>query len=50
MNRRTKTLGQMFEGEQATDPEVVAQLRELAARQGRLQQATYDLAVGKTAN
>jgi len=50
VNRRTKTLGQLFEGEQATDPEVVSQLRELAARQGRLQQATYDLAVGKTAN
>lgn len=50
VNRRTKTLGQMFEGEQATEPEIVAQLRELSERQGRLQQATYDLATGRTAN
>lgn len=50
VNRRTKTLGQLFEGEQATEPEVVGQLRELAERQGRLQRATYDLAAGKTSN
>jgi hypothetical protein len=50
INRRTKTLGKLIEGEQATEPDVVSQLRELADRQSRLQRATYDLATGKTAN
>ncbi len=50
INRRTKTLGSMFTGEQATEPDVVGQLRELSVRQSRLQRATYDLATGKTVN
>ena len=45
INRRTAHLSEMFEGDQATDPEVAEQLQELAARQGRLQRATYDMAV-----
>ena len=48
INRRTDVLGRLIDGEQATAPDVVAQLRELADRQRRLQQATYDLATGKT--
>jgi hypothetical protein len=50
INRRTKTLGKLIDGEQATEPDVVSQLRELAERQSRLQRATYDLATGKTTN
>src|SRR5690606_14211889 len=50
INRRTKTLGKLIAGEQATEPDVVSQLRELADRQSRLQRATYDLATGKTVN
>lgn len=49
INRRTKTLGALFEGEQATEPEVISQLQELSRRQGRLHRATYDLSIGKTA-
>ena len=49
INRRTRTLGELFEGEQATKPDIIAQLQELSARQGRLQRATYDLSIGKTA-
>ena len=49
INRRTTTLSALFEGEQATEPEVISQLRELSRRQGRLQRATYDLSIGKTA-
>jgi len=50
INRRTKMLGKLISGEQATEPDVVSQLRELAERQSRLQRATYDLATGKTVN
>lgn len=50
INRRTKVIGRLFTGEQATEPDVVSQLQELAERQGRVQRATYDLAIGKTAD
>jgi len=50
INRRTKVLGRLFSGEQADEPDVINQLQELAERQGRLQKATYDLAIGKTSN
>ncbi|NOX57149.1 MAG: hypothetical protein GXP27_22490 [Planctomycetes bacterium] len=47
INRRTKRLGNLIEGNQATDPDIVQQLQELAERQARVQQATYDLVTGR---
>lgn len=47
INNRTTKLGKLYSGEQATEPEVVRQVQELAIRQSRIQRATYDLAVGK---
>lgn len=47
INRRTKQLGRLVEGEQARDPDVLQQLRQLSARQAKLQQTTYDLATGR---
>jgi len=47
INRRTKRLGRLIEGEQATKEEVVDQLQGLAKRQARIQDAAYDLASGK---
>ena len=47
VNRRTKVLGRLVDGEQALKPEVIEQLQDLAGRQSRIQQATYDLATGK---
>ncbi|MEX2286911.1 MAG: hypothetical protein WD648_07470 [Planctomycetaceae bacterium] len=47
INRRTQRLGGLTRGEQATDPDVVTQLQQLAARQAKVQEATYDLATGK---
>ena len=47
INSRTLKLGQLYNGEQATQPDVVRQVQELSNRQARIQKATYDLAVGK---
>ena len=47
INRRTRTLGRLIDGEQATDAEVVQQLQDLSKRQARIQKATYDLATGR---
>ncbi len=47
INRRTQRLGGLTRGEQATDPDVVTQLQQLAARQAKVQEATYDLSTGK---
>lgn len=47
INRRTKRLGALVKGEQATDPEIVEQLQSLSRRQAQVQQATYHLASGK---
>ena len=47
VNNRTLKLGQLYTGEQATQPEIVRQVQELSNRQARIQKATYDLAVGK---
>lgn len=44
VNRRTKQLGRLVEGEQALDSDVVKQLRELSVRQAKIQQTAYDLA------
>ena len=47
VNHRTKRLGQMIEGEQAQDSDLLLQLQNLADRQARIQRATHDLAAGK---
>ena len=47
VNRRTKQLGRLVEGEQALDVDVVSQLRQLSDRQSKVQKATYDLSTGQ---
>ena len=47
INRVTKQLGRLIDGEQASQPEVVDQLQTLSRRQSKIQQATYDLSTGK---
>ena len=47
VNRRTKQMGRLVEGEQALDGDVVSQLRQLSERQAKVQKATHDLATGK---
>jgi len=47
VNRRTKQLGRLVEGEQAVDSDVIKQLRQLSDRQAKVQKATSDLATGK---
>jgi hypothetical protein len=47
INRRTKRLGSLVKGEQATEAEVVEQLQTLSRRQSQVQQATHNLATGK---
>ena len=47
INRRTKQYGRLLEGEQATEPDLLEQLRSLSRRQARVQQSAYDLATKK---
>lgn len=47
IRRLTREIGQDIEGEQASDPTVLKLIDDLARRQKRLQQATYDLSIGK---
>ena len=47
INRRTRLLGRQIDGEQANDPDVVEQLRDLSGRQSRVHQITHDIAIGK---
>lgn len=47
INRRTRQLGRMIEGDQADEPELLKQLKTLSRRQAKIQQATYDLATGR---
>ncbi len=47
VNRRTKQLGRLVEGEQASDPDLRAQLQVLSQRQAKIQQSTYNLATGR---
>ncbi|MDB5343356.1 MAG: hypothetical protein JWP89_1733 [Schlesneria sp.] len=47
VNRRTKQMGRLVEGEQAIDADLVTQLRQLSDRQSKVQRATHDLAAGK---
>jgi hypothetical protein len=43
INRRTERYGEMLSGKQAETPELLEALRNLAERQQRIYQATYDL-------
>lgn len=47
VNRRTKQLGRAVDGEQAGDPDLQKQLRELSVRQAKIQQTAHDLATGR---
>lgn len=47
VNRLTRQLGLEIEGEQATDPQQKNLIEDLARRQERIQEATYDLSVGR---
>jgi hypothetical protein len=47
INRRTRQLGRMIEGDQTDEPEVLKQLKTLSGRQSRVQRATYDLSTGR---
>ncbi len=44
VNRQTKRLGLQVDGEQATQPFVVAKLKQLAKLQAKIQKTAYDLA------
>ena len=48
INRRTRQLGRLVDGEQATEQEVVEELQKLSLRQSRIQEATHSIATGKT--
>ena len=47
INRLTKQIGTEIEGEQATDADQLQLIDDLADRQQRIQDATYDLSVGR---
>jgi len=47
VNRRTKQIGRLIRGEQATSDDLAAQLQTLARRQAEIQEATYILASGR---
>lgn len=47
VNRRTRELGRLVDGEQSRDPDVVDQLQELSHRQAKIQRTAADLASGR---
>lgn len=47
VNRRTKQIGRLVEGDQATNTDVIQQLRELSVRQAKIFQTADDLASGR---
>jgi hypothetical protein len=49
VNRRTRQLGRLFKGEQAQESQadILKQLQDLADRQKRIQEATYNIATGR---
>ena len=47
INRRTRRLARLIDGDQATAKDVLQQLKELARRQARVQRAARDLATGR---
>lgn len=48
INNRTKSYSRAIDGDQATDPELIRLLKELARREARVQKAAYDISSGKT--
>ncbi len=47
INRRTKRIGKLLQGERATDPDLLQQLQELSEREAKVREATYDLLSGR---
>lgn len=47
INRRTRQLGRMIEGDQASEPELRKQFKTLSGRESRIQRATYDLSTDR---
>ncbi len=47
INRLTRQFGLQVEDDQASRPDDLEFLRNLAGRQQRIQEATYDLSVGR---
>jgi hypothetical protein len=47
VNRLTRQVGIQVDGEQATEPDTIKLIDDLARRQRRIQEATYDLSTGK---
>jgi hypothetical protein len=49
VNRRTQRYGEIIGGDEATTPDLLEALRELAERQARVHQAAADLSLGRNA-
>ena len=47
VNRRTRQYGELVQGQQAEQPEVVEALRRLAERETRIHRVTRDIVVGR---
>jgi hypothetical protein len=47
VNRRTKQIGRLIRGEQASNETLVKDLAALARRQAEIQEATYIIATGR---
>jgi hypothetical protein len=47
VNRRTRELGRLVDGEQARDVDLLGQLHELSRRQAKIQRTAEDLAAGR---
>src|SRR5262249_46187601 len=47
VNKRTEDYGKLYPGEQAKDPEIQKQLRDLGDRQEKLKKIAHDIAAGK---
>jgi len=47
VNNRTRELEKLTSGDKPADPALLDQLRKLSQGQARIQQAAYDLAIGR---
>jgi hypothetical protein len=47
VNRRTKQIGRLIKGEQASTDDLTSELTKLARRQAEIQEATYIIATGR---
>ncbi len=47
VNRRTKEIGRLVKGEQASNSGLLQDLSKLARRQAEIQEATYIIATGR---